>query len=339
MIGAQSAGPPRTSVALCTFNGERFLEEQLRSLTAQTSPPREIVVYDDASTDATFEMLAAFATASPVPVRIHQNEVNAGFVRNFERAIAACRGDVIALCDQDDIWEPHKVATIERHFSATPGLQLFFSDALLVDEAGQAIGLSAWQCAGFTHDDAAAVNNGDDQWRLWTDHVVTGATIAFAASLRQFVLPFPARIGVRGEFHIHDSFIAAVAAVLGPVHGDPEILVRYRLHEDQAAGFDLPSRNQTQGRRRFEQNHREWIEGSLTVLEPLSDHLGRLELPTDAAARARTLGARVAHLRRRLDIRRRRARRPVAVLKELRSGGYRQFSNGWRSAGVDLFGL
>ena len=97
------------SVALCTYNGARFLEEQLASLLAQNRRPDELVVCDDRSTDSTVQMLESFSRSAPFPVRIQVNPVNLGSTVNFDRAMRLCAGSLIAFCDQDDIWLPHKL--------------------------------------------------------------------------------------------------------------------------------------------------------------------------------------------------------------------------------------
>lgn len=99
------------SVALCTFNGERYIGEQLQSIFAQTELPLEIVICDDGSTDRTLSIIEDMS-ASPVNLRIHRNAKNLHFAANFFKAASLCRGDYILFCDQDDIWEPTKVARI-----------------------------------------------------------------------------------------------------------------------------------------------------------------------------------------------------------------------------------
>lgn len=99
------------SVALCTFNGERYIREQLQSILAQTELPFEIVICDDGSTDSTLSIIEEMS-ASPVDLRIHRNSKNLHFAANFFKAASLCRGDYILFCDQDDIWESNKVARI-----------------------------------------------------------------------------------------------------------------------------------------------------------------------------------------------------------------------------------
>src|ERR1051325_2274006 len=124
----------RLSIALGTYNGGVYLKEQLESLAAQTRMPDELVISDDHSTDDTLRLVEEFAATADFPVRLSVNESNLGIAKNFEKAISLCRGDVIVLSDQDDVWHPDKLESVERVFESKPQLSLVFSNAELVDE-------------------------------------------------------------------------------------------------------------------------------------------------------------------------------------------------------------
>ena len=102
---------PTVSIAMATYNGERYIAEQLASFAAQTQPPLELVVGDDGSTDRTVAMIEDFARTAPFPVHLHCNPRNLGFADNFLTAASRCLGDWIAFSDQDDVWSPDKLAT------------------------------------------------------------------------------------------------------------------------------------------------------------------------------------------------------------------------------------
>ena len=99
---------PRVSVVVCTYNGARFLRPQLDSLLAQSLPPYEIIVSDDASTDATAGIVREYA-ARDARVKLHVNRPALGFNLNFSQAFRMAEGDVVASCDQDDVWHPDKL--------------------------------------------------------------------------------------------------------------------------------------------------------------------------------------------------------------------------------------
>lgn len=124
------------SVAMCTYNGARFLPEQLRSILAQTRLPDEMVVCDDGSTDATMEVLEAFAATAPFPVRVERNEVNLQYTGNFLKAASLCHGTYVAFCDQDDVWHPDKLETVAARIEeADPVLVLH--EGTVVDSQGE----------------------------------------------------------------------------------------------------------------------------------------------------------------------------------------------------------
>src|SRR4029077_8380451 len=112
---------PRLSIAMCTYNGARFLPEQLESIAAQTRLPDELVVCDDGSADESAEIVRNFGKNAPFPVRLELNEKNLGATKNFEKAIGLCQGDLISLADQDDVWKPQKLSKLWLVFQENPG--------------------------------------------------------------------------------------------------------------------------------------------------------------------------------------------------------------------------
>lgn len=114
------------SLALCTYNGEKFLLEQLQSFLAQTRQPNELVVCDDVSSDRTLEILNEFAQCAPFPVRIFVSDMTLRSTKNFEKAIGLCEGDIIFLSDQDDVWFPDKLARMLTIFEEDAGVGAVF---------------------------------------------------------------------------------------------------------------------------------------------------------------------------------------------------------------------
>src|SRR3954454_19649281 len=114
----------RNSVALAVWNGERFIAEQLESIAEQSRPPDELVISDDGSSDDTVEIARRFARRAPFDVVIMPNQERIGHSDNFFRAMKACTGDLIALCDCDDVWHPDKLARCERPLQLDPSVSL-----------------------------------------------------------------------------------------------------------------------------------------------------------------------------------------------------------------------
>jgi glycosyltransferase involved in cell wall biosynthesis len=122
------------SIAMATYNGARFLDEQLASFAAQTRLPDELVVTDDGSTDGTIQVLERFATSSPFPVRIERNREKLGLHRNFEKALSLATGDVVLVSDQDDIWYPNKVETVVVALEKRPDMLALHHDEHILDQ-------------------------------------------------------------------------------------------------------------------------------------------------------------------------------------------------------------
>jgi hypothetical protein len=102
---------------MATYNGAKYIREQLDSIAAQTFLPCELVVTDDGSSDDTLRLVDEFSKSAPFEVRIYRNESNLGFANNFLRAAGLCEGDLIAFCDQDDKWVESKLELCQREFA------------------------------------------------------------------------------------------------------------------------------------------------------------------------------------------------------------------------------
>ncbi|RYF62679.1 MAG: glycosyltransferase [Comamonadaceae bacterium] len=144
---APATPPLSVSVALCTWNGARFVREQVRSICLQTRPPQEIVLSDDASTDdcvavarAALQECLSERPGLEITLRVLANPVALRVTKNFEQAVRACSGALIALSDQDDLWLPDRLAMIVAQFEQRPDLLLLHTDARLVDAGGAPLG-------------------------------------------------------------------------------------------------------------------------------------------------------------------------------------------------------
>ncbi|SEJ20608.1 Glycosyltransferase involved in cell wall bisynthesis [Dyadobacter sp. SG02] len=204
---------PLVSIALCVYNGEKYLGEQLDSLVNQTYPNIEIVVLDDGSKDRSRELLRTYAEQYPI-FRIFENEVNLGYVKNFEKAISLCEGEYIALCDQDDIWDLEKIS---KQVAGIGDNLLIYHDSAFMDEQGRQM---TWKRK---MSDIIHLYRGNDPKVFLYFNCVSGHSILFKRDLRDDFLPF-------NPDHFHDHWIAYVAANLGSIEVIPETLVRYRQH-------------------------------------------------------------------------------------------------------------
>ncbi len=254
----------RISVALCTFNGERFLSDQLESIAKQTRLPDEMVVCDDRSTDRTLAILHDFAASAAYPIKIFQNGQNLGFTANFEGAIRRCTGDLIALSDQDDVWYPTRLERSEKEFLDHPQAGLVFSDANLIDEHNRLLGQTSWQRLGFDNNQRNALLAG--RFVLLAKHrFATGATMMFRAGLRDRFLPF-------GAGWIHDEWMVMIVAAFSDLRPIQEPLIRYRTHDSQQVGFVNKLEKRASGNTRAER-HWERVRDSAREMQQICDAL------------------------------------------------------------------
>ncbi len=200
------------SIALCTYNGAEYLAEQLDTLVNQTYPFIEIIAVDDCSTDGTFTILENYASKYP-QFRIYRNEINLGFIANFERAVRLCNGELIALCDQDDLWHPKK---IELQVEAIKDNILIYHDSEFIHEDGTSMNKKMSGLRNF-------YRGGDPEVFLFFN-CVSGHSILMKKSLIIDALPLK-----KGYFH--DWWLAYVATNIGEIDFIPQCLVQYRQHD------------------------------------------------------------------------------------------------------------
>jgi glycosyltransferase involved in cell wall biosynthesis len=311
----------RISVAMCTFNGERFLGKQLESIARQERMPDELVVCDDGSRDASMEILREFANRARFTVRIVRNERNLGSTKNFEKAIGLCGGEFIALCDQDDRWEPSKLARLSEVLSDDGSVGGVFSDAELIDANGTLTGKRLWEIHKFGFSSANQFRRMDAIRLLLKHDVVTGATLMFRASLRKLLTPIP-------DCWVHDGWIAWITALHSRLTFVKDPLLQYRVHPDQQLGIghfnrqrhsDLDENGLTRATAQFDALHEHWIANPGDEFEKC---LGLME-------------NKLSFLQRRSGLPGNTVRRAFAVLAASRS--YHQYARGLSSMRGDLF--
>ena len=202
--------PPRISVALCTYRGEAFIADQIASILDQTLPVDEIVLGDDSPDETTIRIVESMLADAPVDLVIRRHRPALGVKDNFSDAIASTTGDVILLCDQDDVWARDKVERLVRHLD---DVELVHTDAVLIDSDGAPLGTTllgelrvcAWERRNLESGDALAV--------LLKRNLVTGATAAVRGDFARAAMPVPEgwihrqhannQIGARRESMIH----------------------------------------------------------------------------------------------------------------------------------------
>jgi glycosyltransferase involved in cell wall biosynthesis len=281
-LPAPQTDATRISVALCTYNGERFLETQLASILSQSRLPDELVLCDDGSQDRTLAIAESFAERAPFPVRIVRNKTNLGSNRNFQQAICLCSGDLIVLSDQDDVWAPNRVERSESALQANPGCGLVFSDAIVIDDEGRPTGNTLWQNFRFTPELQKKISRGN-YTPLAQHRFITGATVTFRSHYRPLLFP------IIGDW-IHDGWIAMLIAALSGVCFVSEPLVHYRQHTSQQLGLRKPAEPRPWTIDALARRHWSFMDAHRVILIDIVAALDRL--PVD-----RTRGAAADFLR------------------------------------------
>lgn len=217
------------AVCVCTYNGERYLREQLESIAAQSRLPDRLVVFDDRSTDGTVDILRNFADKAPFPVQTEINSDNLGPALNFSQISRIKDADYVFCCDQDDVWRPEKISTemaamvaLERRYGADIPL-LVHSDLETVDQDLRQIAPSFMTSQGYRHPE-------EPLKVLVAQNFVTGCTVLVNRPALNIAMPVP------DEAIMHDWWMSLVVAACGHIGFVPAPLVRYRQHAANQIG-------------------------------------------------------------------------------------------------------
>ena len=207
------------SIALCTYNGEKYIREQIDSILNQTYSDFELVCIDDCSSDSTFDILTDYANTD-ARLKIHRNEKNLGFKKNFEKAISLCSGEFIALADQDDIWENWKIS---ESINAIGNRDFVCSNALCVDENNNSLNYTMKEVVKYHY---FPKNQFTLFRRLFFENIVQGSTILAKADFLKSCLPIP------DNFKFHDYYFAFKACSRNGFGYIDKCTIRYRQHTD-----------------------------------------------------------------------------------------------------------
>lgn len=216
-------------IAMATFNGAQWLEAQLLSIQRQTDPAWRLLVADDGSDDATVSLIRRFAATDSRITLLEDSNTGLGPSRNFERVLSALRTrgigthDAIALCDQDDVWDPQKLAlqsdVLERAFACC-------SELVLTDEAGRDLSKRFLQTGGATRHPTLC--------SMLAQNSVVGCTLVMRPEVLTLAMPFPRNL------LNHDWWLGLCALALGQLECLEQPLVAYRQHAQNAIGAFRP---------------------------------------------------------------------------------------------------
>ena len=207
----------KISVCMATYNGSRYIHEQISSILIQLKSYDELIVTDDLSKDNTVAIVKAFLDSR---ITLVQNDRHLGVVGTFERAIRAASGDIIFLSDQDDVWYGDKVDNVLGVFKESPNVTLVVSDVEIINDSGDPID----EYRGIRGEFRGGIIDTLIRNRY------QGCAMAFRKTLVEIALPFPSGIPM------HDSWIGLVNGIAGDVKFLNKSLVRYRRHGENTSG-------------------------------------------------------------------------------------------------------
>jgi glycosyltransferase involved in cell wall biosynthesis len=214
------SGTPLISIAMCTYNGAKYLQQQVDSLLSQTVQHFEVIVVDDISTDGTWELLQDIARKDQ-RFHIERNEKNLGPTKNFQRAMQQCRGEYIAPCDQDDIWEPQK---LEKLLDVIGDHDMAYCNSAYIDSTGRPMGSS------IAHE--LPMHRGKRPFDYIFFNTVSGHALLMRKDLLDISTPFPEKL-------YYDWWLALCASMRNGVYYLDEALVQFRRHSNAHSNLGL----------------------------------------------------------------------------------------------------
>lgn len=224
---------PTVEIILCTYNGSAYILEQIQSILRQSRPVDKISIHDDCSADETPSVIETFLNGLSLQERslfsVFINEKNLGYAGNFSNAISHATGDILFLCDQDDIWEQDKVEKLLSYFHGNSP-DMVFSDGMPVDSEGQIIGkTTVLGSYGLTASDIAHFEQNAFKHLLKRNYI-NGAAIAIKRESAQKALPLPCDMP-------HDYWLAIWCSLHDGIKVTSNLLYKYRLHRNNVIGI------------------------------------------------------------------------------------------------------
>lgn len=217
----------KIAVLLATYNGEKYVEDQIRSILSQKNVELKIFIHDDFSTDTTMEILKSFSSKFPEKIKIMNSPTNLGVVKSFQYLMDNVEADFYFFSDQDDVWDEYKVdkeLNKIAHKENVPAM--VYSDLVITDAHLNVLSNSMFKKMN--------VNNTDQVNKLIVQNVITGNTVGFNRKLRDLIV-YNFRMDNQAV-RMHDGWIGLIATIFGDLEFINTPTVKYRQHLDNVVG-------------------------------------------------------------------------------------------------------
>jgi len=315
---------PKTSVIVCTYNGQSYLTEQLESLLKQDILPDEIIIIDDASKDDSWKLIVEFKNSNiHACIRTYKNDKNIGFVANFSQAALLATNEIVFFCDQDDVWSENKVSTITQLFTNDPLLTCVHTNADVVNEHLESSGKDLFTALKIDKHEMRAMQAGDYFEVLIRRNVVTGATMVIRRDMLIKSLPIP-------PGWIHDEWISIFNSTAGKVALQNKNLIKYRIHDKNTLG--LGEKNSNLKNLLIRDSVKHFYSARISKLTELRDR-GIAD-----TGQSQYLESYLSHLKWRLLISTSPLPKKILpIVSKIIDGSYKKFSRGMFSAIRDFF--
>lgn len=315
---------PLVSIAMATYNGEKYIEEQLDSIFAQTYKNIEVIVCDDQSLDKTVQILEKYKTKYGLEYTINSQRL--GSVKNFEQTLLKCSGKYIAFADQDDIWHPEKLTNLVDVI-AKKDLFYIFSNACLIDDKSTPLLGTLWDKMAFSYTERRNFNLSNENQIdiLLKKNIVFGMSMLFKKELLDIILPI-------SEYHSHDNWISTIASITKHTgYAVDKPLIDYRQHENQVCGANKSS-FKDKITNIMHVDSTSYLR-ELQAFNDMRNQIMRLPIEYDF----RKLDDKILHLNNRMQIRESNVLKKILLIfKEINSRRYNLYSKGIISILRDL---
>ena len=314
----------KISVAIAACRGGRFIGAQLASIAAQSRLPDEVLICDDGPDEATAAAVQKFSGVLPLKYQVNPEVL--GVTGNFNKVLSLVDGEIVFLCDQDDVWYPQKIAEMSSFFA--PGeVTGVFCDSDIADENGNVAGVTHLETRGYGYLRNAPAG-------IWQGQLAAscrrfpaaGHDMAVSAALLRRVLPLaelPA---------CHDNYLGVAGAALGAWRICPCSLGIFRRHGESCSGAGEKMSLAAQWRAARQSAKDNTFAWNAALFQAVSERLP--DLPDEVQA---MLHKRAEHSQHRAEMNTVWWKRLPLIYREIRAENYRKFGRGWKNVVQDLF--